>query len=117
MKTIYLDNGATTMPDPKVAAVMQPYFSEKYGNASSLHHQGMEARAAIDKARAVIAKSISAKLNEIVFTSGGTESNNFAIKGVAFANREKGNHLITTKVEHDSVLKTCRWLETQVPVP
>jgi len=112
-KTIYLDNGATTMLDPVVVKAMSPYFSNKYGNASSTHHLGQQARMAIDNARHIIAKSIKAKDQEITFTSGGTESNNFAIKGIAFANKNKGNHIITTKIEHDCVLNSCKWLEKQ----
>ncbi len=113
MATVYLDAGATTDVDPKVVKAMLPYFTERYGNASSSHHKGQEAELALDGARAVIAKSIGAKDDEIIFTSGGTEANNFAIKGIAFANREKGNHIITTKIEHDCVLNACRWLEKQ----
>lgn len=110
---IYLDNGATTMLDPEVVKAMQPYFSEKYGNASSTHMMGIWARQAIDEARHVIAKSIGAKDDEIIFTSGGTESNNLALKGIAFANKEKGKHIIVTKIEHDCVLNASKWLETQ----
>lgn len=113
MKTYYFDNGATTMMDAKVMEAMKPYLTEEYGNASSQHHKGQEARRAVELARDVIAKSIGAKSDEIIFTSGGTESNNLALKGIAFANRDKGNHIITTKVEHDCVLNACRWLETQ----
>ncbi|MCK4522287.1 MAG: cysteine desulfurase [Nanoarchaeota archaeon] len=125
MKTIYLDNGATTMVDERVIRVMNPYFSEKYGNASSMHSLGRDAKDALERARTVIAKSINAKSDEIIFTSGGTESNNFAIKGLAFANKdaEKSeisgthrktlgkDHIITTKIEHDCVLNSCKWLE------
>lgn len=113
MKTIYLDNGATTMADPKVIEAMMPFFSEKYGNASSTHHKGQEAKIALEDSRAIIAKSIGARPEEIIFTSGGTESNNLAIKGVAFTNKKKGNHIITTKIEHDCVSNVCKWLETQ----
>lgn len=112
-KTIYLDNGATTKVDPKVVEAMLPYFGEEYGNTSSVHTFGQEAKEALERAREMIAKSIGAKAEEIVFTSGGTESNNLALKGVAFANREKGNHIITTKIEHDCVLNSCKWLEKQ----
>ncbi len=110
-KEIYLDNGATTKVDPKVVEAMVPCFSEKYGNASSSHTFGQDAKDVLEKARRIIAKSIGAKAEEIIFTSGGTEANNLALKGVAFANKNKGNHLIVTKVEHDCVLKTCEWLE------
>lgn len=112
-KTIYMDNGATTMVAPEVQKAMEPYCSEKYGNASSSHHLGREAKMALNDARHVIAKSIGAKDNEIIFTSGGTESNNLAIKGVAFALRGEGKHIITTKIEHDCVLNSCKWLEEQ----
>jgi cysteine desulfurase len=110
-KEIYLDNGATTKVDSRVVEAMVPCFSEKYGNASSSHTFGQNAKDALEKARKVIAKSIGANANEIIFTSGGTEANNLALKGVAFANKNKGNHIITTKIEHDCVLKTCEWLE------
>jgi len=113
MKEIYLDNAATTKLDPKVIKAMLPYFDEKYGNASSTHTKGREAKNAMEKARRVIAKSIGAAPEEIIFTSGGTESNNFAIKSIAFNNREKGNHIITTKIEHDCVMNSCKWLQTQ----
>jgi cysteine desulfurase len=110
-KEIYLDNGATTKVDPKVLEVMMPYFSEKYGNASSSHSFGQDSKDALETARRAIAKSIGARAEEIIFTSGGTESNNFVLKGVVFANKSRGNHIIVTKVEHDSVLKVCGWLE------
>ena len=113
MQTIYLDNAASTMVDPKVVKAMEPYFTEKYANASSMHLMGEEAKRALDDARKCIAKSIDAKFDEIIFTSGGTESNNFAIKGIAFANRDNGNHLVVSKVEHDCVLNSCKWLEKQ----
>lgn len=108
---IYLDNGATTMMDKGVVEAITPYFTEKYGNASSIHSMGIEARQAIDEARHIIAESIGAKDDEIIFTSGGTESNNFTIKGIAFANKDKGKHIITTKIEHDCVLNSCKFLE------
>ena len=110
---IYLDNGATTMMDPEIVKAMTPYFSEKYGNASSTHMMGIWARQAVDESRHAIASSIGAKDDEIIFTSGGTESNNLAIKGIAFANKDKGKHIIITKIEHDCVLNACKWLETQ----
>jgi cysteine desulfurase len=109
----YFDNGATTQIDPKAFEKMNLFFTEKYGNASSTHSSGWEAKDALESARSIIAKSINARESEIIFTSGGTESNNFAMKGIAFANREKGNHIITTKVEHKSILNTCKWLEKQ----
>lgn len=110
---IYLDNAATTKLDPKIIETMLPYLKEKFGNASSMHALGQEAKRALDEARHAIAKSISARDEEIIFTSGGTESNNLAIKGIALANKEKGNHIITTKIEHACVLKICKWLETR----
>jgi len=113
MKTIYLDNGATTKLDPQVVEAMNKYHLEAYGNASSSHHKGQEAKMALNDARHIIAKSIQAKDEEIIFTSGGTESNNFAVKGIASANKDKGKHIITTKIEHDCVLNSCKWLEKQ----
>ncbi len=109
---IYLDNGATTKVDPAVLEAMLPYFTEKYGNASSLHAQGYSSKAALDAARDTIASSLNAQPRDIVFTSGGTESNNMALKGMAFANRARGNHLITTRIEHKCILKSCAWLAT-----
>lgn len=113
-KTIYMDNAATTKVDDSVLKAMIPYFNEKYGNPSSRHVYGNEAKDALVKARKVIAKSIGANSEEIIFTSGGTESNNFALKGLFFSNFKRGkNHIITTKIEHDCVLNTCKWLESQ----
>lgn len=112
MKQIYLDNAATTQVDEKVIKAMQPYFNEKYGNASSQHLIGQEAKRALEESRRTIAKSIGAKDDEIIFTSGGTESNNLALKGLFFTNKETGkNHIITTKIEHDCVMNSCKWLE------
>ena len=113
MKRIYLDNAATTPTDPRVVQAMLPYFTEVYGNPSSLHAFGQGAKHAIEEARHIVAAFIGAKPEEIVFTSGGTESNNFTIKGVAFARREKGNHIITSKIEHHAVLEPCHFLEKQ----
>jgi len=113
MKKVYLDNGAATMVDPKVVEAMLPYFTEKYGNASSLHRMGREAKEGMDKARRQIASILGTRPNEIIFTSGGTESNNIALKSIAFTNRDKGNHIITTKVEHKCVMNASKWLETQ----
>jgi cysteine desulfurase len=112
-KIIYLDNSATTKVDPKALEAMMPYFTEKFGNPSSNHEYGLEAEDALIESRRIIAKAIGAKEEEIIFTSGGTESNNFALKGIAFANREKGNHIITSKIEHSAILKVCQWLERQ----
>ncbi len=112
---IYLDNAATTKVDEKVVGAMLPYFSKKFGNASSAHIIGFEAERALEKSRKIIAKKINAKTKEIIFTSGGTESNNLALKGLFLENAKKfgKNHVITSKIEHDCILKTCKWLETQ----
>ena len=114
MREIYFDNAATTKVDEKVVKAMLQYFTEKYGNASSQHEKGREAYMALEKSREIIAKSINADNKEIYFTSGGTESDNWALKGIFFENKKTGkNHIITTKIEHDSTLKTCEWLQTQ----
>ena len=113
MNPIYMDYAATTPTDQRVVEAMMPYFGEIYGNPSSLHGFGQEARAAMEEARAKIAAFLGAKPAEIVFTSGGTESDNFAIKGVAWANRKKGDHVITSAIEHHAVLETCRFLEKE----
>jgi cysteine desulfurase len=113
MRKIYLDYAATTPTDPEVVRAMLPYFSETFGNPSSAHEFGRDARTAIEAARENVAALLGAKGAEIVFTSGGTESNNFAIKGVAYANRNKGNHIITSSVEHHAVTEPCRFLEKQ----
>ncbi len=109
---IYLDNNATTPIDPEVLETMLPYFTEKFGNASSVHHRfGWEASDAVEEAREKVAKLINAKADEIIFTSGATESNNLALKGVSFMYKEKGKHIITSQTEHKSVLDVCKWLE------
>ena len=113
MRKIYFDNAATTKVDEKVLKAMIPYFNEKYGNASSQHLIGNEAKNTLEKSRKIIAKSIKANSREIIFTSGGTESNNFALKGLFFSNYPRKNHIITTKIEHDCVLNSCKWLEKQ----
>ncbi|MFH0979131.1 MAG: cysteine desulfurase NifS [Candidatus Woesearchaeota archaeon] len=110
---VYLDNGATTKTDHEVVKAMMPYFTEVYGNASSLHSIGEEASKALQNVRKTIAQKINAMPEEIIFTSGGTESDNLAIKGVAYANKEKGRHIITTKIEHHAVLYTCKQLERE----
>ena len=109
--SIYLDYNATTPLDPRVLEEMTPYFTENYGNPSSIYSSGSVARAAIDCARERVSSYLGARPGEIVFTSGGSESNNFAIKGLAYALSDKGNHLITTAVEHASCLETFRFLE------
>ena len=111
MERIYLDHNATTPVHPEVLEAMLPYYRDKFGNASSVHSYGREAREAIDEAREQVAELIGADPREIVFTSGGTESDNFAIKGVAFLNKDKGNHIITSAIEHHAVLNTCKYLE------
>jgi cysteine desulfurase len=113
MNPIYMDYAATTPTDQRVVEAMMPYFGKIYGNPSSLHGFGQEARGAMEEARAKIAAFLGAKPAEIVFTSGGTESDNFAIKGMAWANRKKGDHVITSAIEHHAVLETCRFLEKE----
>lgn len=112
-KPIYLDYNATTPLDPEVIAAMQPYLKERFGNPSSSHRYGLEAKNATERARAQVATLLYCQPEEIVFTSGGTESNNAAIKGIAWARRDRGNHIITSQVEHSSVTEVCRFLERQ----
>ena len=116
MKTTYLDNASSTKVDERVLKAMLPYFSEKYANASSKHEAGQQIREAVENSRKIIAKEINVKSNEIIFTSGGTESNNFALKGLFFYNKQNNsekNHIITTKIEHASILESCKFLEKQ----
>lgn len=110
-RRIYLDNSATTPVDPAVVEAMLPYLMSKFGNASSIHFYGQEARAAVDKARHQVASLINARPNEIVFTSGGTESNNLAIRGILEANEKHGKHIITSAIEHSAVMNVCEDLE------
>ena len=109
----YLDNASTTKVDEKVLKEMIPYFTQNYGNASSLHIKGSESKNAIEKTRKIISKKINAETKEIYFTSGATESNNFALKGLFTKNYPEKNHIITSKIEHDSILETCKYLEKQ----
>jgi cysteine desulfurase len=108
---IYLDNASTTKVDSRVLEVMLPYFNEIYGNASSNHEFGKIAKNAIDKARVQVSELINANVNEVIFTSGATESINLALKGYVESNFEKGNHIITVKTEHKAVLSSCEYLE------
>ena len=108
-----MDHSSTTPVDPVVAEAMHPFFSGKYGNPSSLYTIGREAKRAIEEARQKVANLIGAKKEEIFFTGSGTESDNLAIKGIAYKNREKGNHIITSSIEHHAVLNTCKFLEKQ----
>jgi cysteine desulfurase len=111
VQPLYLDHAATTPTDRRVIEAMLPYFGEIYGNPASLHAFGQEAAAAVEAARGRIARFLGVRPAEIVFTGSGTESDNFAIKGTAYANRQRGNHLITSAIEHKAVLETCRFLE------
>ena len=111
MNRIYLDNAATTAVAPEVLETMLPYFTEVYGNPSSIHATGRTAHKAVDQARRQVAAAIGAQPQEIYFTAGGSESDNWAIKGTALAQQRKGNHIITSAIEHHAVLHTCAWLE------
>lgn len=111
MENIYFDYAATTPTDSRVVEVMRPYFVEKFGNPSSIHSFGRQARQAMEEARAVVAAFLGAGLEEIIFTSGGTESDNFALLGIAWANEFKGNHIIITAIEHHAVLEPAQFLE------
>lgn len=111
MNRIYLDNASTTALAPEVFQEMTPYFMECYGNASSVHGTGREAHRALDKARKRVAMALGAQPQEIYFTSGGSESDNWALKGAAMANQERGKHIITSAIEHHAVLNACHWLE------
>lgn len=110
-KMIYLDNAATTRTAPEVVDAMLPYFSELYGNASTVYEFGAKSKEAVTKARETIANAIGAKDNEIYFTAGGSESDNWALKATAEAYKDKGKHIITSKIEHHAILHTCEWLE------
>ncbi len=113
MKNIYLDNAATSPLDPRVKEAMEPYLKEKFGNASSVHQFGRDAKVLLEDARDVIADFLGARSSEIYFTSGGTESNNFAIKGIAFNRIGKKNHIVSSKIEHSAVLDSLEYLKTR----
>ncbi|MBC1812406.1 cysteine desulfurase [Listeria booriae] len=113
MERVYLDHAATSPIHPEVVQAMLASFTNNYGNPSSIHYAGREARKSLDEARATVAQSIQADEREIVFTSGGTEGDNIALIGAALANKERGRHIITTAIEHPAVLETCKYLETQ----
>ena len=113
IKKIYLDYAATTPVDPRVVKAMLPYFSEKFGNTMSLYSFGQEAKEALEESREVIADLIRAKANEIIFTSSATESNNLALKGIAFANKNKGRHIIISSIEHPCIMESAKWLEKE----
>src|SRR5262249_2837069 len=104
-------HAATTPLDERVLEAMLPYLRERWGNPSSLYSHGRVARRALDESRDTVAQVLGCRPSEVLFTSGGTESDNLALKGVAFARRQDGNHIITTKVEHHAALRTCEWLE------
>ncbi len=112
-RRVYLDNSATTPVDPDVLAAMLPYLTDKFGNASSIHFFGQEAKAALDKARHQLAALVNARPNEMVFTSGGTEANNLAVRGLAEANKKYGDHIVTSAIEHPAVKSVCQDLEKQ----
>ena len=113
MKRIYLDYAATTPPDPEVVRAMLPFFNDVFGNPSATCSYGQEAKDAIEDARGKVAGLIGAQSEEIIFTSGGTEADNFAITGIAYANEHKGNHIITSSIEHHAVLEVCALLQTR----
>lgn len=113
MRAVYLDHSATTPLREEVMGVMFPYFAELFGNASSIHSSGQRARKDLEEARSLLAHILGAHPKEVIFTSGGTESDNLAIKGVAYAKRGKGNHIVTSSIEHSAVLNCCQYLEKQ----
>ena len=113
MKQIYFDNSATTSIKSEVLNEMMPYLTTEYGNPSSLYTIGRKSKKAIENARKQVAELINCDSKEIYFTAGGSESNNIALKAFAYANKDKGNHIITSKIEHSSILETCRYLQTQ----
>ncbi|MEG1459541.1 MAG: aminotransferase class V-fold PLP-dependent enzyme, partial [Acetivibrio sp.] len=112
-KKIYLDNAATTKTRPEVVEAMLPYFTELYGNPSSVYEFASQNKKAVNDAREIIGNSLNAEAQDIYFTAGGSESDNWALKATAEAYKEKGNHIITSKFEHHAILHTCQWLEKQ----
>ncbi|HXW98162.1 MAG TPA: cysteine desulfurase NifS [Methanomicrobiales archaeon] len=112
-RSVYMDHAATTFTKPEVLAEMLPYFTERFGNPSSVYSLARVSREAVEAARGRVAKALGARPEECFFTAGGSESDNWALKGVAFANRKKGNHIITSRIEHHAVLHPCQWLEKQ----
>lgn len=113
MNNVYFDNSATTKTDERVIEAMMPYITENYGNPSSIYKIGRENRKAVEEAREQVAKALNCESNEIYFTNGGSESDNTAIRGIAYAYKNKGNHIITSKIEHPAVLETCKQLEKE----
>ncbi len=113
MKKIYMDYAATTPVDPRVLEAMKPYFSKKYGNSMSLHRFGREAKETLENSRKTVASLMKANSEELIFTSGATESNNQVLKGISFANRKKGKHIIASEIEHHCILHSAEWLEKQ----
>ncbi|MBN1471590.1 MAG: aminotransferase class V-fold PLP-dependent enzyme, partial [Syntrophaceae bacterium] len=113
MNPMYLDYNATTPLDPKVIEAIRPFLEGHFGNPSSSHSYGVFARNAVENARAQVASLLHCSPEEVIFTSGGTESNNTAIRGLAFARRDRGNHIITARIEHPAVLEVCACLEKQ----
>jgi len=112
-RRIYMDHAATTYVKPEVLEAMLPYFTDQFGNPSSIHTRGQMARSAVDRAREQVARAINAQPAEIYFTGGGSEADNMALKGIAESYAKKGSHIITTKIEHHAILHTCEWLEKQ----
>ncbi len=113
LRRVYMDYAATTPLDPRVLKAMNPYFSEKFGNSMSLHSFGLDAKRALEESRRKVSDLMNAGSGKIIFTSSATEANNTVLTGIAFANREKGKHIIISSVEHDCVLRSARWLTTQ----
>ncbi|MGA2935227.1 MAG: cysteine desulfurase NifS [Methanomicrobiales archaeon] len=112
-RIVYMDHAATTFTKPEVLTEMLPYFTERFGNPSSVYSLARESKQVVEAARGRVAKALGARPEECYFTAGGSESDNWALKGVAFANRKKGNHIITSKIEHHAVIHPCQWLEKQ----